>query len=278
MSFRWRTPRTCRNPLLSCETFLHLDRIEPRNGGPRPEAGRLAIRDVADHNRFQVTGARARHAPARALGITVDSSSPSGGGYRWMPMIFSVSSPSGRPAPWTGTACRGTSASDSAPKCGKDVFNLTAMKPYETVAVVSAIREPGEQRCVRVYQRPDGTLAATGCPTAPPGRKKPGSSRFVRSWRSSLAVQRSWGSRSGSRQICRSQRRRRPPILKSSWAVLRIELRTRPPSPVDCSRHSITVALPAVTSIFSASFSALPPSAGSIQRSYCPGATTMSLS
>ena len=87
-------------------------------------------------------------------------------------MIFSVISPSGRPAPWTGTACRGTNASDSA-KCGKDVFNLTAMKPYETVSLVSAIREPGEQRCVRVYQRPDGTLAATGCPTAPLGAEKP---------------------------------------------------------------------------------------------------------
>ncbi len=58
-------------------------------------------------------------------------------------------------------------------KCGKDVFNLTAMKPYETVSLVCAIREPGEQRCVRVYQRPDGTLAATGCPTAPPGAEKP---------------------------------------------------------------------------------------------------------
>ena len=45
--------------------------------------------------------------------------------------------------------------------CGKHVYNLTVMGPDETFSLVAAVREQGERRCVRVYQHPDGTLAAT---------------------------------------------------------------------------------------------------------------------
>ena len=51
--------------------------------------------------------------------------------------------------------------------CGKHVYNLTAMTPDETASLISAVHEHGEKRCVRLYQRHDGTLFASGCPAAP---------------------------------------------------------------------------------------------------------------
>ena len=45
--------------------------------------------------------------------------------------------------------------------CGRHVYNLTAMSPEATASLASVIREHGERRCVRVYQRPDGTLVAS---------------------------------------------------------------------------------------------------------------------
>ncbi len=57
--------------------------------------------------------------------------------------------------------------------CGEHVYNLTAMSPDETVSLISAIHERGAKRYVRLYQRPDGTLFASGCRPAPQGAARP---------------------------------------------------------------------------------------------------------
>ena len=51
-------------------------------------------------------------------------------------------------------------------RCRKHVYNLTTMSPDETAALISTIRERNERRCVRLYQRPDGTLTTSGCEPA----------------------------------------------------------------------------------------------------------------
>jgi hypothetical protein len=53
-------------------------------------------------------------------------------------------------------------------ECGKHVYNLTAMRPDETTLLLAGIRERGERRCVRIYQRPDGTLTSSACRAVPP--------------------------------------------------------------------------------------------------------------
>ena len=57
--------------------------------------------------------------------------------------------------------------------CGKHVYNLTAMSPGETASLISTVAEQGQKRCVRLCQRPDGTLFASGCQGAPDGAARP---------------------------------------------------------------------------------------------------------
>jgi hypothetical protein len=57
--------------------------------------------------------------------------------------------------------------------CGKHVYNLTAMSPDETASLISTVHELGERRCVRLYQRPDGTLFASECRPASHGTAMP---------------------------------------------------------------------------------------------------------
>ena len=61
-------------------------------------------------------------------------------------------------------------------RCQKHVYNLTVMSPAETAALISTIRDRNERRCVRLYQRPDGTLTTSGCE---PGRESAGGAMAV---------------------------------------------------------------------------------------------------
>lgn len=49
-------------------------------------------------------------------------------------------------------------------RCGKHVYNLSAMSPDERSSLTSRVLSDGEELCGRLYQRPDGTLVATECP------------------------------------------------------------------------------------------------------------------
>jgi hypothetical protein len=53
--------------------------------------------------------------------------------------------------------------------CGKHVYNLIAMSPDETTSLISNLPADGERTCVRLYQRADGTLFASGCQGTPKG-------------------------------------------------------------------------------------------------------------
>jgi hypothetical protein len=57
--------------------------------------------------------------------------------------------------------------------CGKHVYNITAMTSDEAVTVLSAVRQKGEGRCIRVYHRADGTLTASPCQPALQRRATP---------------------------------------------------------------------------------------------------------
>jgi len=54
-------------------------------------------------------------------------------------------------------------------RCGKHVYDLTAMSPDETPSLASRILSDGEDLCGRMYQRPDGTLVASDCRSEPVG-------------------------------------------------------------------------------------------------------------
>jgi hypothetical protein len=58
-------------------------------------------------------------------------------------------------------------------RCSQHVYDLTAMGPDETARILSLVREQGERRCVRLYQRPDGTLTASACRPSPQGGTGP---------------------------------------------------------------------------------------------------------
>jgi hypothetical protein len=68
------------------------------------------------------------------------------------------------PCPMDWDLMRGDDRVRFCRRCGKDVYNLTAMNPDEVVSLLSGIRAKGERRCVRLYQRFDGTLTASPCP------------------------------------------------------------------------------------------------------------------
>ncbi len=57
-------------------------------------------------------------------------------------------------------------------ECGKHVYNLTAMSPDEAASIVAGVRDGGERRCVRLYQRQDGSLSLSNC--QPPGARSAG--------------------------------------------------------------------------------------------------------
>lgn len=50
--------------------------------------------------------------------------------------------------------------------CGKHVYNLAATGPDETASLISTLRERGEKKRVRLYQRRDGTLFTSRCQPA----------------------------------------------------------------------------------------------------------------
>jgi hypothetical protein len=57
--------------------------------------------------------------------------------------------------------------------CGKRVYNLTVMTSVETDLLISTVPQHGERRCVRLYQRHDGTLSPSGCQPSAQGAAKP---------------------------------------------------------------------------------------------------------
>ena len=67
-------------------------------------------------------------------------------------------------------------------RCGKHVHNLAALSPDERASLTSKVLSDGEELCGRLYQRPDGTLVASECPTGPGRLRGSGSSRSARSW------------------------------------------------------------------------------------------------
>jgi hypothetical protein len=67
------------------------------------------------------------------------------------------------PCPMEWDLMRGDDRVRFCRRCSKDVYNLTAMSPDEVASLLSGVRERGERRCVRLYQRPDGTLTASPC-------------------------------------------------------------------------------------------------------------------
>jgi hypothetical protein len=77
------------------------------------------------------------------------------------------------PCPMGWDLMRGDDRVRFCDRCGKDVYNLTTMGPEEVASLLVGVRERGERRCVRLYQRPDGTLTASPCPPALPARARP---------------------------------------------------------------------------------------------------------
>jgi hypothetical protein len=72
------------------------------------------------------------------------------------------------PCPMDWDAMRGDDRVRLCERCGKHVYDLPAMDLNERASLLADIRERGERRCVRLYQRPDGTLTASACQAAPP--------------------------------------------------------------------------------------------------------------
>jgi hypothetical protein len=70
------------------------------------------------------------------------------------------------PCPMDWDLMRGDDRVRFCQRCGKDVYNLTAMNPDVVASLLTGVRERGERRCVRLYQRPDGTLTAAPCQPA----------------------------------------------------------------------------------------------------------------
>jgi hypothetical protein len=77
------------------------------------------------------------------------------------------------PCPMDWDRMRGDHRERFCERCGKHVYNLTAMSPDETASLLSIVRDKGEGRCVRLYRRPDGTLTASGCQPALPAAARP---------------------------------------------------------------------------------------------------------
>jgi hypothetical protein len=77
------------------------------------------------------------------------------------------------PCPMDWDRMRGDDRVRFCDRCGKDVYNLTAMNPDEVVSLLSGVRQRGERRCIRLYQRPDGTLTASPCQPALSERARP---------------------------------------------------------------------------------------------------------
>jgi hypothetical protein len=67
------------------------------------------------------------------------------------------------PCPMDWDLMRGDDRVRFCGRCAKDVYNLTAMDPNEVAALLTGIRERGERKCVRLYQRFDGTLTTSPC-------------------------------------------------------------------------------------------------------------------
>ncbi len=70
------------------------------------------------------------------------------------------------PCPMDWDLMRGDDRVRFCGRCGKDVYNLTTMSLDEVASLLSGVRERGERRCVRLYQRPDGTLTTSACQPA----------------------------------------------------------------------------------------------------------------
>ncbi len=71
------------------------------------------------------------------------------------------------PCPMDWDHMRGNDRARFCEQCGKNVHNLTIMTPDEAASFLSVVRENGERRCVRLYQRPDGTLTTSACQPTP---------------------------------------------------------------------------------------------------------------
>lgn len=52
-------------------------------------------------------------------------------------------------------------------RCGKHVYDFTAMGPDERSSLTSRVLSDCEELCGRLYRRPDGTLVASECPSEP---------------------------------------------------------------------------------------------------------------
>jgi hypothetical protein len=57
--------------------------------------------------------------------------------------------------------------------CGKNVHDLTVLTPDEAASFLSVVREKGERRCVRLYQRADGALTTSSCQPAVADEARP---------------------------------------------------------------------------------------------------------
>lgn len=68
------------------------------------------------------------------------------------------------PCPMDWDLMRGDDRVRFCQRCKKDVYNLTAMDLDDVTSLLADIRERGQKRCVRVYQRFDGTLTTSACP------------------------------------------------------------------------------------------------------------------
>jgi hypothetical protein len=77
------------------------------------------------------------------------------------------------PCPMDWDLMRGDDRVRFCARCGKDVYNLTTMSLEEAASFLSVVRERGERRCVRLYQRPDGTLTTSACQPALRGGARP---------------------------------------------------------------------------------------------------------
>jgi predicted Fe-S protein YdhL (DUF1289 family) len=92
------------------------------------------------------------------------------------------------PCPMDWDHMRGNDRVRFCERCREHVYNLTVMSPDETASLLSLVRDRNERKCVRLYQRPDGTLTASGC--------QPGLQAAARPWqftiRAFMAVIAGW--------------------------------------------------------------------------------------
>ena len=129
--------------------------------------------------------------------------------------------------PWS--TMRGDERVRHCDRCGKNVYNIAALTRPEALRLV-ANKEGG--RCVRIFRRPDGTVATADCWSRLRAARKKG----MVPWLAALAVV-GWAELSAARfglsrlQELAARFSPEPTVLSVDWDVPATRLGRTPPAP-----------------------------------------------